>query len=398
MADDEDKAFLHIVHISDIHCRSAGGPTDLATERIVQAFVALLRRMSPKSADFVESYWEQGLAGHDPEAHERFCAFLKWFANEPGFQGVETWLVDTGDLSSMGDMSSLTTAKDWLNAYRKILGAKKLFSIYGNHDAWPGTFPLRASFKDLRQHRDALRAGLFKGRWPRGALSARIPGTKSKLLLYALNSVIDDRWYNTFARGEVAGDPWWAAQDIQAGQLAEFAHDMEKNFHADGKTRDFRILAIHHPVHYPPPRSKWTMSLMNDQAVANALIEFDKKERGKLAHLVLSGHTHETYPGIGKLPGNAVGTVYKPLASGQLQLVAGSLAQAPRDADRASTTVGSFIPHQCQILTFWARSGTADRMLEIERRIVGRPGGTGKYKILTSPPSSGGVETIRIEY
>jgi len=140
------------------------------------------------------------------------------------------------------------------------------------------------------------------------------------------------------------------------------------------------------------------MSLMNDKEVADALITFDKKGRGKLAHVVLSGHTHETYPGIGKLPKNAVGKVQQPLTSGQLQLVAGSLAQTPRDTDHASSTPEEFVPHQCQILTFWAQRKNADRLLEIERRIVGRPGGTGDYRILTSPPSSDGVETIQIEY
>jgi hypothetical protein len=137
------------------------------------------------------------------------------------------------------------------------------------------------------------------------------------------------------------------------------------------------------------------MNLMNDRAVADALIGFDSKGRGKLAHLVLSGHTHESHPKLGRLPGTAVGAVNKPLAAGQMQLIAGSLSQMPRDADRESASAATFVPHQCEILTFWA-SATKTGKLRIERRLAGRPGGTGPYKFLTAQKPS--VESVVIEY
>lgn len=394
--EDDYEAFLHIVHVSDIHCRNPGGPTDLKAERWVQTFVAVLRKVSREKADSVEALWEQGLAGHDPDAHERFCAFLKWFAQDPEFRGIETWLLDTGDLSSMGDMISLNTAKAWLDEYNRILGAETAFVLYGNHDAWPAGFPFGSPLVQLERHREELRKRFFPDGWPQGPLGVRIPHAESRLLMYGVSSTIDDRWNNTFARGEVGNDPWWEAAASGSDQLVKLAYKVEQGFNPDGNTRDFRILAVHHPVHYPQ-RPRYAKSLMNDEAVANALIRFDAKGRGKLAHLVLSGHTHEPHPKLGKLPGTAVGTVYKPLASGQMQLIAGSLAQMPRDADREKASPDNFVPHQCQILTFWA-SPTKTGKLRIERRIAGRPGGTGAYKILTPPRSSLSVDVVRIEY
>jgi len=393
--DDEDdyEAFLYIVHVSDLHCRSAGATTDLKTERRVQAFVALLRRFSRDKADFVEASWEQGLAGHDPDAHDKFCAFLEWFAKNPQFRGIKTWLLDTGDLASMGDLISLVTAKGWLKEYARILGAEASFMLYGNHDAWPGRFPMVSSFAELAYHRVEIRKTLFPASWPQGPLSASIPYSDSKLLMYGVGSAIDDHWYNTFALGNVDTDPCWVGEP-GSDQLVALAHRTEQGFHPDGKTRDFRILAVHHPVHYPQ-RPKHSMNLMNDKAVANALIGFDAKGRGKLAHLVLSGHTHESHPKLGRLPGTAVGAVNQPLAAGQMQLIAGSLSQMPRDADRESASAATFVPHQCEILTFWA-SPTKTGKLRIERRLPGRPGGTGPYKFLTAQKPS--VESVVIEY
>jgi hypothetical protein len=396
--DDDFKAFLHIVHVSDIHCLDGGSPTDLRAERYMESVIEQLRGFSQRLADFVQNLWEQGLAGHDPDAHDRFCEFLKWFAAEPEFGGIETWLLDTGDLSSMGDMSSLNTALGWLRRYHHLLGASQALVLYGNHDAWPGKFPFGCSLTELDAHRNAIRAGVFPPAWPQGPLGIPIPHTESRVLLHGVNSAIDDRWHNSFARGHVGLDPNWRPLGLLTDQLARVAIEVEQGFHPDGRTRDFRILAVHHPVHYPPPRPARTMSLGNDDEVADALIRFDQKHRGKLAQLVLSGHTHETYPRLGELPPNAVGQSYKPLVAGQMQLIAGSLAQMPRAVDRAACRGDAFVPHQCQILTFFASPANAERLLLIERRVVGRPGGTGDFGILTAAQPSPPVESMRIEY
>jgi hypothetical protein len=396
MSEDEDfEAFLHIVHVSDIHCLDGGAPTDLRAKRYMESLVGQLRGFSHHLADSVENLWEQGLAGHDPDVHDRFCRFLKWFAGHPEFGGIETWLLDTGDLSSMGDISSLHTAAGWLDEYRQLLGAAQVLVLYGNHDAWPGKFPLRSSFAELDAHRNAIRAGLFPAGWPQGPLTIPIPHTESRIVLHGVNSAIDDRWYNSFARGDVGLDPNWPSGGLLTNQLTYLANEVERDFHPDGRTRDFRILAVHHPVHYPPPRPAYTMSLSNENEVADALIQFDQKNRGKLAHLVLSGHTHEAYPRLGSLPPRAA---QNPLIYGQLQLIAGSLAQAIRDVDRATRSDSEFVPHQCEVLTFFASSRNAHRLLRMERRIVGRPGGTGEFGILIAPTPSLPVDSVLLEY
>ncbi|MES2259133.1 MAG: metallophosphoesterase [Pseudomonadota bacterium] len=392
------EAFLHIIHVSDIHCRDGSSPTDLRAERLVQNLVKLLRRAgSRERANLVEVLWEQGLAGHDPCAHEKMCRFLRWFAHDKQFGGIETWLLDTGDLSSMGDIGSLQTACKWLQEYQAILKASELLVLYGNHDAWPGQFPLAAPKAALDAHRKALRGSVFPPLWPQGPLCAAIPHTQSRLLLSSVNSAIDDRWYNSWALGRVDIDPNWVEPEAGTDQLQKLADDTEQGFHADRVTRDFRILAVHHPVHYPPPRPSYQMSLKNDSAVADALIRFDQKRRGKLAHLVLSGHTHVAFPALGALPAFAVGQYHQPLTHGQLQLIAGSLAQMPRAADRAAAG-RMFVPQQFQILTFFAPPPGAphQQQLLIERRLVGRPGGTGDYKILSRPKAP--VEAVLMDY
>jgi hypothetical protein len=276
--------------------------------------------------------------------------------------------------------------------------AAQTLVLYGNHDAWPGKFPFGSSLAELDAHRTAIRTTVFPAGWPQGPLSVPIPHTRSRVLLHGVNSAIDDRWHNSFARGHVGLDPNWRPPGLLTDQLARVAVEVEQGFHPDGHTRDFRILAVHHPVHYPPPRPARTMSLGNDDEVADALIRFDQKHRGKLAQLVLSGHTHETYPRLGTLAPNAVGQSYKPLVEGQMQLIAGSLAQTPRAADRAARRADEFVPHQCQVLTFFASPRNACRLLLIERRVVGRAGGTGDFGILTAAQSSPAVESMRIEY
>jgi hypothetical protein len=140
------------------------------------------------------------------------------------------------------------------------------------------------------------------------------------------------------------------------------------------------------------------MSLLNDAQVAKALIRFDRRfKRGKLAHLVLSGHTHAAYPALGALPVRSTGQRFSPLADGQVQLVTGSLAQQASQQDRSRLPAHSFIPQQFQILTFFASPELASKnQLLIERRLVGRRSGMGPYEILRANGSR--IESILMEY
>ncbi|MBA5607920.1 metallophosphoesterase [Duganella sp. FT3S] len=394
--DPELEAFLHIVHVSDMHCKGQGAVIDVATQKKVRRIVRALRRLGRSTwADQLEQRWQAGLAGHDPTAHEQMCAFLCGFANYKDYAGVETWLLDTGDLSALGDHASLRTALGWLDDYRLILDASQTLILHGNHDAWPGQFPLAASRKALVGHQAALRYLLGKS-WPDTEIHTAIPHANAKLRLYAVNSTIGERWPNTLARGEVGMDPPWAKSGMP--QLAQLAQRAREGLHQDGVTRDFRILALHHPVHYPPPRPTLQMSLRNDTAVADTLAQFTVHQRGMLAHLLLSGHTHATYPPHGALPSTSMGQQYPPLYEGQLQLIAGTLSQLPHRADSVTFDDVNFVPHQCQILTFFSSPNCARRgQLLMERRVVGRKLG-GPYQVLPLPDDPAGIESIMWEY
>jgi hypothetical protein len=370
------EAFLHIVHVSDIHCRIGSSPTDRKTERLVQWAAEQIAPFSEDAAQFVRAYYAEGLAGHDPRAHRRFCEFLKTFVEDRDFAGIETWLLDTGDLSSMGDIGSIHRVLEWHKTYRSILDPKYSLTLYGNHDAWPGRFPAKAPTGVLEAHRTQLRAGPFPNKWPLAPIETAIPGTESKVQLFSLNSVIHDRWWNTFARGHVGNDLHWDATSAQ-DQLAILEYQASQ-----GGLRNFRILAVHHPVHYPE-RPEYVMSLRNDEAVADALISFEESGLGKLAHLVLSGHTHFAFPAFGELESamHPPNSPLIPLTDGQLQLITGSLAQMPSERARAKVPPDRYIPHQCEILTFWAAPDEPDNLL-LERRIVGRPGGSGDYDFI----------------
>ncbi|HJV00087.1 MAG TPA: metallophosphoesterase [Burkholderiaceae bacterium] len=394
--DPELEAFLHIVHVSDMHCKGQGAVVDTETEQKVRRLVSTLRRLGRATwADHLEHRWQAGLAGHDPMAHERMCKFLCDFVRHEDYAGVETWLLDTGDLSALGDMGSLKTALEWLDDYRVILDAKQTLILHGNHDAWPGKFPLAANRMEIDTQQEALRDLLGKA-WPQTEIQTGIPHAKARLRLSAVNSTIGERWPNTLARGEVGMDPPW--NTFGDDQLRQLAKQTRKAFHPDGVTRDFRILALHHPVHYPPPRPTLQMSLRNDGAVADALAEFSMHQRGKLAHLLLSGHTHETYPRLGALPPTSTGQQYAPLYEGQLQLIAGSLSQSSRYTENREKADDEFIPQQFQILTFFSSPNSAKRgQLLMERRVVGRRS-RGPYQFLLPRGAASRVESVIWEY
>lgn len=398
-SDPDLEAFLHIVHVSDLHCQADTVQRDIKSELAFRRVLRFLRSIGkPGLADKLDAQIQDGLAGHDPMAHTLMCDFLADFANHPDFGGIDIWLVATGDLSALGDRDSIRMAMGWLQDYARILNTPSTLLLHGNHDAWPGKFPLFVSENEVRTHQGTLRQMLAKT-WPDLALKTSIPHSRSRLLLNAINSTTGDRALNLFAAGDVALDPPWPMFNKCRHQLEELANKTAADFHPDMVTRDFRLLAVHHPVHYPPPRPTVTMSLRNDHEVADALEKFDQQHhRGKLAHLVLSGHTHATYPAPGTLPGFAQGQRYHPLHDGQLQLVTGSFSQLPRASDLANGEREDVIPQQCEILTFFnSPSCASSGQLLMERRVVGRPLG-GQYKFLGIPGRPGTVESVVLGY
>jgi hypothetical protein len=80
------------------------------------------------------------------------------------------------------------------------------------------------------------------------------------------------------------------------------------------------------------------------------------------AHAVLSGHTHETFPEVGKSTGTAPQPRHAPLTANQVQLTAGTASQLQYGADPK--------PHTWQCLRF--SCDQAASRLKVERIVFER--------------------------
>jgi hypothetical protein len=80
-----------------------------------------------------------------------------------------------------------------------------------------------------------------------------------------------------------------------------------------------------------------------------------------------------------------------PLKDGQLQLVTASLAKMP------GTNADPY-PQRFQVLTFFASPPTAPHQLVMERRVLGRLGGVGKYVFLKLADSAQESEAVLLDY
>jgi 3',5'-cyclic AMP phosphodiesterase CpdA len=143
---DDFKPFLQIVHISELHVSDPKSNQSVA----VRGWIRQLRRAVPKAAEYIED----GVAPHDVLAVSLFTEFLKEIVNDPDWRDCQNWLVDTGDLTSLGDSDSLDLGQEYLGGLAKV--CSELASIHGNHDAWPGTFPLVAQIRRISKQRKRL--------------------------------------------------------------------------------------------------------------------------------------------------------------------------------------------------------------------------------------------------
>lgn len=357
---DDFTPFLQIVHISDLHVCDPRTRNAVMIRNIVRR----LRKRLPALARYIED----GMAPHDPLAISLFADFLNDIAvKDETWSKCRTWVVDTGDLTTLGDPDSLDLGRTYLNNLAQV--CKELVSIYGNHDAWPGTLPLFARGSAFATQPGTLAARHFTVAAPGLALRAQIPHGGGEVLLYFADSIRHGRWDNTLALGEVP-DP----------QLAALKALVDQN-HVAGR-RDFRVLAVHHPVHYPPPRPSRWMSMSNDSDVAKGLDVPSPKGAYPLAHLVLSGHTHSLYPEHGRLPSQPQLCNQPDLGDDQCQLVVGTLMQLDKYNKRSRW------PHQCEVLRlYYSESNHAvllmERLLAARRSARDYHGqGIGPYKFV----------------
>lgn len=379
------KPVLQIIHISDLHFQVGSAPQH---DSWIRKTAATLGRAVPGFTNWLLDYWEDGRAGHAPSAQVAFKCFLTGDRlptdpmNAPlelgaidylGCRHIPTWLIDTGDLSSVGDSKSVEAELDWVRDMAKLIHAPEPITLYGNHDAWPEKFPLISRTSTLMAHRDHLRKTFFPGRWPLLERSIPVGTTGNHIDLYAINSVVHDHYYNTRARGRIKSDPHWNSGADQLDELRSAVHQRRAQL---GQGYAFRILLIHHPIHYPPQPSgrapSFTMSLKGAHDVARQLQLGGNQ--GLAAHLILSGHTHELFPDFEQLPRDAGFANHTPLGNNQLQLIAGSLTKAVHS--NAIYTPRTQ-PHQFQILRFY--EADVSNTVWMQRAVVCRVNGSGRF-------------------
>ncbi len=317
---DDWRPVLQIVHVTDMHVKemtSANPLTPLmGMSRVVHR--AVMRSIERKG----NSKWDEGTQGHYPAAPVSFRRFLKrYLARDAVWSEVPSWLVDTGDRSAYGDMGSIEAGEGFLSMWQEALHGCPVRTIYGNHDAWPRTFPLAVGASNVGEHRGLVcsRPGWQAQEWLTKPLTVALPGNAS-IKLYALDSVCWGRTKNSLAVGEVAQE----SLSMLADQLREDTAQLP----------GLRIVALHHPLAFPWYRQETkvlgifpAMKLLQAESRIERLRNDvnDPPALGPLAHLFLSGHTHIAHPAPGSLLPSVTSVSQATLGPYQLQMVGGSL-------------------------------------------------------------------------
>src|SRR4051812_2803197 len=115
---------LQIIHITDLHVKH------LASNRAKELSVG--RRLAARVENKFKSspLWVAGTPGHLPKAPESFKRFLQelkkrepgWFGDPEDKDSAQTWLIDTGDLTTFGDEDSIKQGKEYLKTWLEELG------------------------------------------------------------------------------------------------------------------------------------------------------------------------------------------------------------------------------------------------------------------------------------
>lgn len=375
---------LQIVHVSDLH---ACDPSFVPPLSFYQFALALHRLSADYAARLLTA-----VVPHDPFAVDALAAFLPRLVDQGSpFAGRPVWLVDSGDATSFGDAESFALARQQLEVLRQALspaGAPpaSLFALYGNHDAWPADQPLNCRSEPMERHYERVREHFRDDQWPPG----RSPWPVERLRhapdddrlpvvdLYGLDTVVYDRWRNFLAVGEVADVALWqddesgletsAQANLDAGSSARQGQPVSGQLRriaelidADEPRPHLRIVASHHPPHFPPPRPGLMMHLADDRVVGEWTLSLAERA----PRLWLSGHVHVFYPPQGALPPRSSAACYPPLAPGVVPLLVGSLSQT------SLAPVG--FGHQAQVLRLYARPGLP--LIRCERLLLARASG-----------------------
>lgn len=377
---------LQIIHISDLHIRKSS----FVKPNWVDAGAKL-----PAIGEVIE----EGTADHAPRALKEFRHFLPLVAHDDlasagdgQWRDVDTWLVDTGDLTTYGDSASLRVGFDWLDDCRQELevalnGTVQVFSTHGNHDAWPETLPLLNPSR-IPTHRAQLRRSYDSWAppdgtpWPKDPLATSkhpVGHAQPRVFLFGLNTVLHDAVYNTLALGLVEEDRWWengrkcSRPGVQLAQLA--------NRVGNCGLPSLRVVAMHHPVRYPN-RTNGTLTkrLINEQEVDQVLSSGSIRHQPAV-NLILAGHTHEFHPPLGKLPVTSPPHI-------PLQLIVGPLSQNDVLKRRGQYA------HQAQLIRLLWDPAEPTAMI-LRRTLLSRNGSQGPFRRVLV--RNCGYEELRIE-
>jgi 3',5'-cyclic AMP phosphodiesterase CpdA len=368
---------LQIIHIADLHVwtESSHIRKTAAQSRKRTRLKQSLAQSLPGRQGQVRLETDDVYIQHGPGEFSSFLQELRGIEPE-WFDSTPTWILDTGDLTAFGDEDSIRAGKKMLKEWADLIGAQVL-SLYGNQDAHvisPSEY-----FSDLAaQHaRLAQHEGWKSDQWIARPLRAPIPikGNIAHLELYGLDTVAWEGIYNSAAIGKI--DP----ADIAA--LERFI----KECRARGGTRDYRILATHHPISFPyaavqPVGCNDDRSMRLDDAIQVA------KSLGPYIDLIVSGHVHRRYPGGAINSGTGDFSIdQEGLASGTLQLTGGPLMLNADLPGESESRVAGFSPvvldngnSQADILRFSmephpsAPLGAADTLMLHRLPIAGSAG------------------------
>ena len=429
---------LQLVHVSDWHLRDAGFKDSNVLGKMqrllsglsrgsAQAREVLSKNYSDMAIDkFCQSLRESledlidGFAGHDETAIEAFSNVLVELTEKDSeWSGETTWLVDTGDLTTFGDSASLEMGIKILGALVSKAGKMEYRNIYGNHDAWPETQPILSTPQNIA-NRNWLRNNIFTMNYPGPPLVKKSSRTSSDIYLYTLNSVVHNRRSNAWARGNIDQDLKGRGMRIRNAQVKALKRDVIGRM-ADTDRRDFRIVLSHHPIHEPEHlQYTYSMRLKRQRKLGRLL---NQSKKGPLAHLFLSGHTHQLYPNHRNLASRFCNLDHRYLSKGQCQLVIGSMMKRPNPLEfsRLSPVDESRLqflrsnhdelfasdievpagerkerlalerayakyfnqqfPHQFQVLRFY-QDPNASNQMEIQRIVFVRENGLGDYQLI----------------
>ncbi|MBI4863393.1 MAG: metallophosphoesterase [Candidatus Riflebacteria bacterium] len=297
---DDHEALIQIVHISDLHFQAENESYQGACERTsLRAWGDHFERIGwPKWAAWCKDAREN-IGSGEPEFIDEFERSLDKLMT-PVWKD-KTWLVQTGDLTAMGGHVSVREMNKRLGSICTSRNVR-MFSMYGNHDAWPRAFPAMAAlarpfivWRSLSTH-DQLtwlrESGCFHDTYPVNPAFVTAKDERTHLLeLHLVDTITNHPILNTFGFGLTGtfGDYARGRPGVQLKQLV-------KRLDEPSGGRCVSVIACHHPVHDNCPEvNRYQMRLLDAQVVADSLAGTTHAREGHPT-IVLCGHYHACHP------------------------------------------------------------------------------------------------------